>query len=291
MKDKNNINTFLRILSGVVTSETIKFDTTKKEKRFRFFSILYAGIVSLLIMSSLSTLLVTNNIQLKYSIIFSVIEISLLFVLIIDYILRFYNVYITNKRHHKNPYIILLWQFSFTSILLILSMLPSLYIISIWTNYNTSVFNFFENLKFLRIFRLLLFLKLFPITSIFVKVFKNEGKILTIVFFFVLLTIFTFALVIYNLENENVKEIADSNLGPNHRIKDFWDAFYYSTIALTTIGFGDITPITSLGRWLTIIMSIIGVAIIAIPTGIISGGFIAEAKKIHYLKKNNNLEK
>lgn len=279
--------TFLSYLSAIATSEKRKYKDKKKEKKFNFFSIFYASIISFLILCSLSTLLLNGNDKNTYSILFSIIEIFLFFILILDYLLRFFHFYVKNKNNKSNPYYFLLWPFSFTSIILIIAILPSFYIINIWTNSKISEFNFLENLKFLRIFRLFLFLKLFSFTTLFIRVFQNEKKILITVFFFILLIILTFALVIYNMENENVQKIIDANLKPIHRIRNFGDAIYYSTIALTTIGFGDITPITNLGRWLTIIMSIMGVAIIAIPTSIISSGFISEAKKLNYEKLKN----
>ena len=50
-------------------------------------------------------------------------------------------------------------------------------------------------------------------------------------------------------------------------------SFWWSTITLTTIGYGDVYPITIFGKIATIIIAIAGIGIVAIPAGIIAGGF------------------
>jgi voltage-gated potassium channel len=73
------------------------------------------------------------------------------------------------------------------------------------------------------------------------------------------------ALVIYNVEPES--------------FKTFFDAIYWATISLTTVGYGDIYPITTIGRIVTMISSTFGIAIIALPSGIITAGYLAEINK------------
>ena len=52
------------------------------------------------------------------------------------------------------------------------------------------------------------------------------------------------------------------------------DGFWWAIVAFTTVGYGDIYPITPLGRLLSSLISLIGIAMIAIPTGIISSAFM-----------------
>ena len=73
------------------------------------------------------------------------------------------------------------------------------------------------------------------------------------------------ALVIYNVEPES--------------FETFFDAIYWATISLTTVGYGDIYPITTIGRIVTMISSAFGIAIIALPSGVITAGYLEEIGK------------
>ena len=73
------------------------------------------------------------------------------------------------------------------------------------------------------------------------------------------------ALVIYNVEPES--------------FETFFDAIYWATISLTTVGYGDIYPVTTVGRIVTMISSAFGIAIIALPFGVITVGYLSETSK------------
>ena len=73
------------------------------------------------------------------------------------------------------------------------------------------------------------------------------------------------ALTIYNVEPES--------------FDTFFDAVYWATISLTTVGYGDIYPVTVVGRIVTMISSVLGIAIIALPSGVITAGYLEEINK------------
>ncbi|MBE0600810.1 MAG: two pore domain potassium channel family protein, partial [Firmicutes bacterium] len=54
---------------------------------------------------------------------------------------------------------------------------------------------------------------------------------------------------------------------------------YWATVSLTTVGYGDIYPVTTVGRIVTMVSSIFGIAIIALPSGIITAGYLKEVHK------------
>ena len=70
------------------------------------------------------------------------------------------------------------------------------------------------------------------------------------------------ALVIFNVEPDS--------------FDTFFDAIYWATVSLTTMGYGDIYPITTAGRIITMVSSIFGIAIVALPAGIITAGYMNE---------------
>ena len=73
------------------------------------------------------------------------------------------------------------------------------------------------------------------------------------------------ALVVFNVEPDT--------------FESFFDAIYWAVVSLTTVGYGDIYPVSTLGRIVTMISSVFGVAIIALPAGIITAGFMQELEK------------
>ena len=59
----------------------------------------------------------------------------------------------------------------------------------------------------------------------------------------------------------------------------FFDAIYWAVVTLTTVGYGDIYPISDIGRFVSMLSSFMGIAIVALPTGIITAGYMNELDK------------
>ena len=55
---------------------------------------------------------------------------------------------------------------------------------------------------------------------------------------------------------------------------DFFEALYWATVSLTTVGYGDLVPTTMLGRIVTMVSSLMGIAVIALPSGIVTAGYM-----------------
>ena len=60
--------------------------------------------------------------------------------------------------------------------------------------------------------------------------------------------------------------------------KNYFDAFYWAACTLTTVGYGDLYPISTIGRAISIVSSMIGIAIIALPSGIVTAGYMDELR-------------
>lgn len=86
------------------------------------------------------------------------------------------------------------------------------------------------------------------------------------------------AILMYYLEREAQPQVFE-NIG---------DSFWWAVVTFTTVGYGDIYPVTALGRLLSSFISLIGIAMIAIPTGIISSAFI---NVMHEQQKEDNRKK
>ncbi|MBO6082609.1 MAG: two pore domain potassium channel family protein, partial [Bacteroidales bacterium] len=58
--------------------------------------------------------------------------------------------------------------------------------------------------------------------------------------------------------------------------RDFFDALYWATVTLTTVGYGDMVPVTDIGRFVSMLSALLGVAVIALPSGVITARYLEE---------------
>ena len=84
------------------------------------------------------------------------------------------------------------------------------------------------------------------------------------------------ALIIFNVEPDT--------------FDSFFDAVYWATISLTTVGYGDIHPVTVTGRLVTIVSSLMGIAVVALPSSIITGGYMAKLRQEEREKEERERE-
>ncbi len=122
------------------------------------------------------------------------------------------------------------------------------------------------DLRFLRIFRMLRLLKLTRFSDATKLVWdgvKREAGTIGASFFVLLLVIILCGSIGYLLEHAAQPEKFESIPG----------AIYWSVITLSSVGYGDISPVTPLGRFITSLMALLGIALVAIPSGILSAAF------------------
>lgn len=122
-------------------------------------------------------------------------------------------------------------------------------------------------LRLFRTFRVFRSLKMFRYAKsvwIIVDVIKAQKAPLLAVCSLALGYVLISALVIFNVEPET--------------FGNFFEAIYWATVSLTTMGYGDIYPITTVGRIVTMISSFVGIAIVALPSGIITAGYMDKIK-------------
>ena len=122
------------------------------------------------------------------------------------------------------------------------------------------------DLRFLRIFRMLRLLKLTRFSDATKLVWdglKREAGTIGASFFVMLLVIILCGAVGYMFEHSAQPDKIDS----------IPTAIYWSVITLSSVGYGDISPITSMGRLIASLMALLGIALIAIPSGILAAAF------------------
>ena len=181
-------------------------------------------------------------------------------IFIVDYILR----WITADMHGKDtgPAAFAKYPFTFFALMDLLSILPSLMAI----NSGFKIIRVLRLNKTLKVLRILRYSKSFEriITTI-----KQEKQALGAVCFMAIGYVIISSLIMFNAEPES--------------FDTFFEAFYWAMVTLTTVGYGDIYPVSVIGRIISMISSFVGIAIIALPTGIISAGYM---EAIHKEKEN-----
>ena len=187
--------------------------------------------------------------------IFPIIDKITVVIFIIDYVLRFIT---ADYQFKKGLASFLRYPFSIMAIIDLLSILPSIIVVN-------------GSLKLLKIFRLLRTFKVFRVfkgfrysknIAIILNVFKKQKDSLTIVGLLALGYIIVTALVIFNIEPDT--------------FTSFFDAIYWATISLTTVGYGDLYATSRAGQIITMISALFGIAIVALPAGIITAGYMDE---------------
>jgi voltage-gated potassium channel len=181
----------------------------------------------------------------------------------LEYILRLWSCTHDPKYHHW------LWgrlkyMVSLEAIIDLVAILP--YFLSSFITLDLRELRLLRLVRLLRIFRLASYMKA---TKVIVNVFKNRFQELLIAFIMTSGLIIIAACLMY---------FAEHNAQPE-KFKSIPDTLYWSVTTLTTVGYGDMVPITGIGRLLTGIIAMAGVALFALPAGIITAGFLEEISK------------
>ena len=180
-------------------------------------------------------------------------------VFIIDYILRLITADYKFKKQSASSF--LKYPFSAMAIIDLISILPSL----IPLNQGLKTLRLVRMIRAFRVVRIFKSFRYSKNISRIVAVLKKSKNSLIAVGFFAIAYVFVAALIIFNVEPDS--------------FKNFFDAVYWATVSLTTVGYGDIYPISTIGRVVTMISSAIGIAIVALPAGIITAGYMNELEE------------
>ena len=205
------------------------------------------------------------------STLFLIMEIVATVCFIIDYIFRWSTADYQSDRSRLGAFLV--YPFTPMAIIDLLSILPIFNI----ANPAFRVTRVYRLMRILRIFRVIRYFE--PLKIIF-SVIRRQRRILWTVLVLSVFYIFITALIMFNAEEDINPETG------KYLFENFFDAFYWAACTLTTVGYGDLYPISHIGRVISIISSMVGIAIIALPSGIITAGYMDELNRRNEKKQD-----
>ena len=209
----------------------------------------YGRVMTILIVASLLPLCFKGS-----SPILETIEYACVLVFIVDYLARWAT---ADLKIGKGALSFLIYPFTPMAIIDLVSILP------VFNALNDAL----RTLRVLRLFRSLRAFKLIRYsksTSAIAAVFEKQREALLAVLCLAIAYILVSALVIFNVEPDT--------------FNTFFDAVYWAVVSLTTVGYGDLYPSSDVGRTIAMISSLMGVAVVALPSGIITAGMLDELR-------------
>ncbi|WP_291910601.1 ion transporter [Chitinophaga sp. CB10] len=244
-----------------MTNEAHTSRPTLREKLYRviFLSDTPAGklfdiCLLLVILASVAIVMMESvqSLQVRYSRLFNCLEWIFTILFTLEYILR---IWCTPK---PKRYIT-----SFYGIVDLLCVIPS------YVEFLLGGGHFLISIRILRLMRIFRIFKLVPFLhegrQLMLALQRSRRKIAVFFFFIMLLTV-VLGSIMYVIES-----------GHNSGFTSIPVSIYWAVVTLTTVGYGDIAPVTPVGQAFSAIIMIMGYAIIAVPTGIVT----AEMSRIH----------
>ncbi len=195
--------------------------------------------------------------------VFHVLEWIFTIAFTIEYILRLYVVYKPIK-----------YATSFFGLIDLFSILPTYLSFFLPVTAAFMSVRAFRLLRVFRIFKLANFLKE---SRFIVDSLKNSRQKIAVFLTFVILMVIIVGSIMY---------VVEGGYGQNEQFSSIPTSIYWAIVTLTTVGYGDISPVTAMGQFLSSIVMIMGYAVIAVPTGIVSAEMAFNGKKKKGKKKD-----
>lgn len=270
---------------------------SKDLKKVYFLQWTYFFIISFAIFFSLLALAIPKKYNESFKSQIALLQFITFIILVVDYILLAIT---SPTRFTKSHWPFLKFFFSFTSLFLLLGILSSLYTLELFLEREYAIIKFLKAFSIIKMVRLAMLLTFFSSFQLLIQVFRKEKVVLINVFAFIVFLILVLSLIIWNSEVNFAEEqiengvwMRDGENGYNLQtniVKSYWDAIYFTTISLTTIGYGDIVPFAPQTKAIVIFTSLIGIAIFAIPSGVIAGSFLNQVQNKIKNGQENNLK-
>ena len=188
--------------------------------------------------------------------IFEVAEFITTGLFLLDYLLRILT---ADFKLGKGPVSFVLYPFTFMAIIDILAILPSFNLLVPGLRL-LKIFRIFRTFRVLKVFKAFKVFRYSRSIDIIIGVIRSQKEPLIAVCTLAVGYILIAALVIFNVEPDT--------------FDSFFEAVYWACVSLTTMGYGDIYPVSTAGRIVTMVSSFVGIAIVALPAGIITAGYM-----------------
>ncbi len=240
-----------------MTPREVIYAVQNKTDKLQVLSYIYDSTMVIVIITSIVPLMFYGEYPL-----FMLTDRICVAIFIVDYILRWSTADLAapNKKHAFIKY-----PFTILAVIDLMSILPGL-------NLTHQAFKTMRVIRFLKIFRVLKLVKHSRKIKMLLNVLKKEQQILSSVFVLAVFYIFFTALLVFNVEPHINATTGETTFD------SFFEALYWATITLTTVGYGDIVPTTDLGRLVSMFSALFGLAIIALPSGIITASYLEELR-------------
>ncbi|MDE6661841.1 MAG: ion transporter [Lachnospiraceae bacterium] len=192
------------------------------------------------------------------------VELVTMIIFLIEYILRIWTADCLYPEK-SYPVAVLRFAVSFYGVVDLLTILP--YFCPFFIPSGAVAFRMLRVVRILHLFRIN---SRYDAFNVITEVLKDKSNALISSIFLVLVLMLASSLCMYGLEHEAQPE----------NFSNAFSGIWWSVATLLTVGYGDIYPITIGGRLMAIVISFLGVGMVAIPTGIISAGFVEYYTKI-----------
>ncbi len=199
-----------------------------------------------------------------YADLFRVFDLVSVIIFTIEYILRVWSSN-HDPRYAHSFHGRLRYMLSAEALIDLLAILP--FYVNIFAGLDLRVLRMLRLLRFLRLFRLTAYMKSAQLIKNVFKTRANDLKLSLVLIFFLIIIA---ACLVYFAEHRVQPEVFTSIPA----------TIWWSIITVTTVGYGDMIPVTLLGKIFTSIISLMGLAILALPAGIITAGFLNETGKL-----------
>lgn len=224
----------------------------------------YINISSIVINLVASIMITFQEISEKYGqILLTIEEITVAF-FCLDYIFRVITARFLYPEETEGK-AVRKYMFSFTGMVDLLSFLP--YYLPVFFPAGTVAFRMIRIVRILRLFRVNAY---HDSLSVITEVLSSKKQQLISSVFIILVLMLASSLCMYSLEHKAQPEV----------FSNAFSGIWWAASTLLTVGYGDIYPITFLGKVFGIFITFLGVGMVAIPTGIISAGFVDQYTRI-----------